>query len=284
MNKQNITKSQTSQTIWDSYQKYTKELERFILVLDKLKQTIGIGSDIDIRTYPMIVAYKLTTMFTTLWNIIIHDKDFCCANIIIRSIADNISSLNLIYQQTIEEEIKILRHNLYLLDDIDTRLENIQPPIKNENIPEEEFGKLLNQQHRFMENLMGAKNVLLNNITQLKLYTSHKQQIEELIKKGHYNWKFISLDIEPSKINNKNNVYTWKKMYSLLDLKGQEYFFSSYQSSYVHGLSLSNITIMPNKENLSILLSIALALMVRLELYIRNYYQSDFERIINNQK
>lgn len=73
-------------------------------------------------------------------------------------------------------------------------------------------------------------------------------------------------------------------MYSLLDLKGQEYFFSSYQSSYVHGLSLSNITIMPNEENLGILLSIALALMVRLELYIRNYYQSDFERIINNQK
>ena len=131
---------------------------------------------------------------------------------------------------------------------------------------------------------MGAKNVLLNNITHLKLYTTHKQQIEELIKKGHYNWKFISLDIEPLKINNKNNVYTWKKMYSLLDLKGQEYFFSSYQSSYVHGLSLSNMTIMPNEENLGILLSIALALMVRLELYIRNYYQSDFEKITNNKK
>lgn len=79
-----------------------------------LRVCIGQTTDIDIKSYPLKVINKLTTMLTTLWNVINIDKDFYVANVVIRSIADNVALLFLIYDKD-EGEIRILRHYLFCL-------------------------------------------------------------------------------------------------------------------------------------------------------------------------
>lgn len=43
-------------------------------------------------------------------------------------------------------------------------------------------------------------------------------------------------------------------MYELLNMKELEKFFSSYQSDYVHGLSMSNVYIETNEQNMGVLI------------------------------
>ena len=62
-----------------------------------LRVCIGQTTDIDIKSYPLKVIDKLTTMLTTLWKVINIDKDFYVANVVIRSITDNVALLFLIY-------------------------------------------------------------------------------------------------------------------------------------------------------------------------------------------
>lgn len=206
-----------------------------------LSVSIGQTTDIDIKSYPLKIIDKLTTMLTTLWNVIIRDKDFYVANIIIRSIADNVALLFLIYYKD-EGEIRVLRHYLFLLDGIRSRLANIIIPTKNDDITEEEYQKLIKQQEYFNSMLNGCKKYIIECITSLKIYNTNKLGIDMLMKnpKGEelYNWKFKTLNITPSQINKEKNTYNWKSMYS--EIKLPEEFFSSFLSDYVHGLSMSN--------------------------------------------
>ena len=134
-----------------------------------LRVCIGQTTDIDIKSYPLKVIDKLTTMLTTLWNVINIDKDFYVANVVIRSIADNVALLFLIYDKD-EGEIRILRHYLFLLDGIRSRLANIIMPIKNDDVTEDEYQKLIKQQEDFKSMLNDCKKNIIECITSLKSY------------------------------------------------------------------------------------------------------------------
>ena len=95
-----------------------------------------------------------------------------------------------------------------------------------------------------------------------------------------YNWKFKTLNITPSQINKGKNTYNWKSMYS--EIKLPEEFFSSFLSDYVHGLSMSNITIAPDKQNMGALVYITKVLMERIELFIHKYYAIELKDIQKN--
>lgn len=250
-----------------------------------LRICIGQTTDIDIKSYPLKVIDKLTTMLTTLWNVIIKDKDFYVANVVIRSITDNVALLFLIYYKD-EGEIRVLRHYLFLLDGIRSRLANIIIPIKNDDITEEEYQKLVKQQEDFKSMLNGRKKYIIECITSLKIYNTNKLGIDMLMKnkKGEeqYNWKFKTLNITPAQINTEKNTYNWKSMYS--EIKLPEKFFSSFLSDYVHGLSMSNITIASDKQNMGTLVYITKVLMERIELFIHKYYTIELEDIQKNTK
>ena len=196
-----------------------------------LRLCIGQTTDIDIKSYPLKIIDKLTTMLTTLWKVINKDKDFYVANVVIRSIADNVALLFLIYNKD-EGEIRILRHYLFLLDGIRSRLANLIIPIKNDDITEEEYQKLVKQQEDFKSMLNGCKKYIIECITSLKIYNTNKLGIDMLMKnkKGEeqYNWKFKTLNITPAQINTEKNTYNWKSMYS--EIKLPEKFFSSFLS------------------------------------------------------
>lgn len=248
-----------------------------------LRVCIGQTTDIDIKSYPLKVIDKLTTMLTTLWKVINIDKDFYVANVVIRSITDNVALLFLIYYKD-EGEIRVLRHYLFLLDGIRSRLANIIIPIKNDGITEEEYQKLIKQQEDFKSTLNGCKKYIIECITSLKIYNTNKLGIDMLMKsqKGEelYNWKFKTLNITPSQINKGKNTYNWKSMYS--EIKLPEEFFSSFLSDYVHGLSMSNITIAPDKQNMGALVYITKVLMERIELFIHKYYAIELKDIQKN--
>lgn len=248
-----------------------------------LRVCIGQTTDIDIKSYPLKVIDKLTTMLTTLWKVINIDKDFYVANVVIRSTTDNVALLFLIYYKD-EGEIRVLRHYLFLLDGIRSRLANIIIPIKNDGITEEEYQKLIKQQEDFKSTLNGCKKYIIECITSLKIYNTNKLGIDMLMKspKGEelYNWKFKTLNITPSQINKGKNTYNWKSMYS--EIKLPEEFFSSFLSDYVHGLSMSNITIAPDKQNMGALVYITKVLMERIELFIHKYYAIELKDIQKN--
>lgn len=250
-----------------------------------LRLCIGQTTDIDIKSYPLNIIDKLTTMLTTLWKVINIDKDFYVANVVIRSIADNVALLFLIYNKD-EGEIRILRHYLFLLDGIRSRLANLIIPIKNDDITEEEYQKLVKQQEDFKSMLNGCKKYIIECITSLNIYNTNKLGIDMLMKnkKGEeqYNWKFKTLNITPAQINTEKNTYNWKSMYS--EIKLPEKFFSSFLSDYVHGLSMSNITIASDKQNMGTLVYITKVLMERIELFIHKYYTIELEDIQKNTK
>ena len=250
-----------------------------------LRLCIGQTTDIDIKSYPLKIIDKLTTMLTTLWKVINIDKDFYVANVVIRSIADNVALLFLIYNKD-EGEIRILRHYLFLLDGIRSRLANLIIPIKNDDITEEEYQKLVKQQEDFKSMLNGCKKYIIECITSLNIYNTNKLGIDMLMKnkKGEeqYNWKFKTLNITPAQINTEKNTYNWKSMYS--EIKLPENFFSSFLSDYVHGLSMSNITIASDKQNMGTLVYITKVLMERIELFIHKYYTIELEDIQKNTK
>lgn len=250
-----------------------------------LRLCIGQTTDIDIKSYPLKIIDKLTTMLTTLWKVINIDKDFYVANVVIRSIADNVALLFLIYNKD-EGEIRILRHYLFLLDGIRSRLANLIIPIKNDDITEEEYQKLVKQQEDFKSMLNGCKKYIIECITSLNIYNTNKLGIDMLMKnkKGEeqYNWKFKTLNITLAQINTEKNTYNWKSMYS--EIKLPEKFFSSFLSDYVHGLSMSNITIASDKQNMGTLVYITKVLMERIELFIHKYYTIELEDIQKNTK
>ena len=250
-----------------------------------LRLCIGQTTDIDIKSYPLKIIDKLTTMLTTLWKVINKDKDFYVANVVIRSIADNVALLFLIYNKD-EGEIRILRHYLFLLDGIRSRLANLIIPIKNDDITEEEYQKLVKQQEDFKSMLNGCKKYIIECITSLNIYNTNKLGIDMLMKnkKGEeqYNWKFKTLNITPAQINTEKKTYNWKSMYS--EIKLPEKFFSSFLSDYVHGLSMSNITIASDKQNMGTLVYITKVLMERIELFIHKYYTIELEDIQKNTK
>ena len=250
-----------------------------------LRLCIGQTTDIDIKSYPLKIIDKLTTMLTTLWKVINIDKDFYVANVVIRSIADNVALLFLIYNKD-EGEIRILRHYLFLLDGIRSRLANLIIPIKNDDITEEEYQKLVKQQEDFKSMLNGCKKYIIECITSLKIYNTNKLGIDMLMKnkKGEeqYNWNFTTLNITPALINTEQNTYNWISMYS--EIKLPEKFFSSFLSEYVHGLSMSNITIASDKQNMGTLVYITKVLMERIELFIHKYYTIELEDIQKNTK
>lgn len=269
--------TKTEQNIIDCKKMYPYLIAHLKKEVSSLSNTIGPTSDIDIRTYPLVVVAELTKMFSTLWNVINIDEDYFVSNIIIRSIADNISSLLLIYDQN-DGDIRFLRHSLFLLDGICNRLSNLIKPIKNEDVSEEEYLSSINQQENFKNNLHGAKEHILNQIKNLDIYQTHKENIDILIK-NHFNWKFKNFEVTANKINDKNNTYKWKNMYELLNMKELEKFFSSYQSDYVHGLSMSNVYIETNEQNMGVLICFAVALLGRIDKFLHRYYK-DYLQVV----
>ena len=97
----------------------------------------------DIESYPIIIIEKVLKITSTLYTVVNANKDYIVSNIIIRSLADVISSLILIYSKS-NDDLKLLRHYLFIMDGLQGRINNLPSDLKYDGkIKKEEFEALI---------------------------------------------------------------------------------------------------------------------------------------------
>ena len=219
----------------------------------------------DINAYPLLIVEKIIKVTKTLHSVINRDKDYVVANIIVRSLADYVSSFSCIYTDT-DQSVKTLRHYLFVMDGLKGRIKNLPQDMKYDGrIKEEEFYLLKKQIDDALKNYRGACDFALKQIQQLQLYQENSFIIDEYIKTA--NWRFKDF-------KRKTKSYTWKELYGYIKLPINTAFFSSL-SEFVHGLSSSNLTFGEDYENFEPLLSIATSLLGKVSEMLDTIYRED---------
>lgn len=96
----------------------------------------------ELKAYPLQIASRILKAASTLHTIIEQNKDYVVANAIVRTLADTMASLYLIYQE--DGEAMVLRHYLYVLDGINNRLKYLPENMFYDNsISKDEFDVLM---------------------------------------------------------------------------------------------------------------------------------------------
>ena len=99
----------------------------------------------DLNSYPLLIVEKIIKVTRTLHSVINRDRDYVVANIIVRSLADYVSSLSFIYTE-VDPSIKTLRHYLFVMDGLKGRIKDLPQDMKYDGrIKGEEFNRLKKQ-------------------------------------------------------------------------------------------------------------------------------------------
>lgn len=181
-------------------------------------------------------------MFNTLRSLLIPNYDDCSINALLRSLADHIASLLLIYSGSTKDEI-LLRHLLCIADGITERKETLLSFCRvNNHIDVSEQEHVLNECEEY--------------IRLCPLYPEHKNRIERLLTK--HNWKYKSLASGES--------YKWSELYrDILKLNND---YVEYLSQYVHGLAGSVLSSNKNDVSRATAICIACYLNMKFSLFI----------------
>ena len=223
----------------------------------------------DIESYPIIIIEKVLKITSTLYTVVNANKDYIVSNIIIRSLADVISSLILIYSKS-NDDLKLLRHYLFIMDGLQGRINNLPSDLKYDGkIKKEEFEALSQQIESARDNYKGAYSCAEEEIKKLSIYESKKNIIDHLISKR--NWRFKELSESPG-------THKWTELYTYAELPLDSEFFSLL-SEYVHGLSTSNLIVDSDNETFEPILSIASSLMGKVHEFIHHIYADDIPLI-----
>ena len=221
----------------------------------------------DLKAYPLQIASRILKSANTLYTIIEQNRDYVVANAIVRTLADTMASLYLIYQEV--GEAMILRHYLYIIDGINNRLKYLPKNMFYDNsISKDEFDVLMQQAVASKTHYTETRQHCQAKIRELSLYGGRAAVIEKLMEKC--NWKYKTLDSS----NSQKNKYTWNEMYDLLHLNCDSGFFS-FLGEFVHGLSTSNIAFEPDVVDFEPVYGTAIALLGCLYEFINNYYADD---------
>lgn len=250
---------------------YEELFQYMIVFLDhEVTHLRGIHTSIainDIKAYPLQIATRIIKMAMTLHSVIERNNDYPVSNIIVRCMADSLSALYLIYGGK-DEEIKSLRHYLYIIDGIKGRLKEYPEKYEyDDRISKEEYDKLHQQLIECRGNYQRTYDFSKSMIERLELYDGRKAVVDGLIRDG--NWKFKTL-------GSAKNYYNWKEMYNFLGLEKSSSFFSLL-SEFVHGLSTSNLIVEIGETTFEPIYSFATSLLDRLHKFLEREYVQDME-------
>ncbi len=237
------------------------------VIVDKAKVVCPSNSVSDIPGYVLDFCRKVLIQATTLVKVAREEDDYNTVCSLVRILADNIATLNLVYDFPNEQE-KILRHLLYVLDGVTERYNYLKDRkmIYDERIPIETFEALKHQVERARDNSAGCIDYCKERIKTLPLYYSNRDDVDKLIQ--NRNWKYKQ--IAPNSKKDKN-AYSWKEMYGLLSIKEMDEMMPFF-SQYVHGLSISNI-VLGDPDDFDAPLSFTVCLLGWLFNYLRKVYE-----------
>jgi len=228
----------------------------------------------DIKSYQSKILFKTVKTIFTLYKVISDLRDYNSAGALIRVIADTLSSYNIIYHES-NEEIKMLRHYLYILDGLSER--EIQfskhKPKYDGNISVDDYNALYNKVVNAYDNTIKSIDFCKEQISHLELYKSQCECVKKLI--SNRNWKFYGFD-------NRTKSYNWYEMYKKLFVNETFADVFVFLSQFVHGLSISNlITEMDDIELYEPYYSFGIVMLDK----VRNFIETDFgmssEELIN---
>lgn len=207
----------------------------------------------DINGFGLAILRKSVKMLDTLVFVCVRLQDYVVANAIVRMLADSLAVYRLIYASEDEDE-RIYRHYLYVKDGLSSRVDAMEHDlVYNGTISYEAFQEL---NDRYTDTRQSDKSVInhcneiLANHRYATLYPEF--HIRTCTKKSP-NWKYKILG---SHRKAKNNQYTWKELYELID-KREDIIdcISSHLSQYIHGLCVSNILSNEDEDEFEPLLS-----------------------------
>lgn len=233
------------------------------IIVDKAKRICTQSSVQDIPAYSLAFIDKVLVEASTLISISRQRKDYNTVCALVRILADNVATLNIVYNCENDEE-RVLRHLLYVLDGVSQRYELLEGHKMRYDgkIPKETYDALYLQVEGAKKNARGCIDFCVENIKGRLLYVEHKQQIDVLIERK--NWKYKDMA-------NPKDSFTWKELYGMLNINtGDEMF--PYLSQYVHGLSVSNI-LLDDKDDFDAPVLFATCLIGWLWYYIRKVYE-----------
>jgi hypothetical protein len=237
------------------------------VIVAKAKNVYPTNSVSDIPGYVLEFCRKVLIQATTLVKVAREEEDYNTVCSLVRMLADNVATINLVYNCQDDEE-RVLRHLLYVLDGVTERYKYLKDrKVTNDGrIPRETFEALKRQVEGARDNAAGCMDFCDRNIKALPVYSFNKDEVDILIK--NRNWKYKN--IVPLSRKDKN-AYTWKEMYGLLSLKKMDEMMSFF-SQYVHGLSISNIAT-GDSDDFDAPLSFAVCLLGWLFYYLRKVYE-----------
>ncbi len=232
------------------------------------------ASVLNLKGYAAHFCYLRLKSFDTLVKVTLEHKDYLSACCILRMLGDSVAVFNLIYMEK-DVELRWLRHALYVLEGCEQNLKVLPIDGVNEGaMPAEELekhkeGVKYNVEHR--NRLISEANQLID---ESPLKEQNKEAFEKIVKDR--NWKFK--EFKPYK-NIKDNQYCWHELYEKIDMC-ECFDILSYISQYVHSLSMSNIVMDMNVQNIDGIVGEALGLIRRLHNYTLQFFANEQEYIL----
>lgn len=222
-----------------------------------------------LKRYVAHFCYLRLRSFDTFIKVVWEHKDYVSANCLLRMLGDCVAVFRLVYMEQ-DKDLLILRHCLYVIDGCEHNLEVL--PEKNVNEDCLSAGDLAelnkatqrNREHR--QRLMREAQDMLD-VSPLR--QKNKAAFEKIVEDR--NWKFKEFKDYKKK---GSNQYKWRELYELIDCcKGFD--LLSYISQYAHGLSMSNLVIELDEQNIDGVVGEALGLIKRLHKYTMAFYPEE---------
>lgn len=251
-------------------------LYSFYMYMNTVKRITALYPNASVQNLKGYVAhfcYLRLKSFDTFIKVVWEHKDYVSANCLLRMLGDNVAVFHLIYGEK-DKDLLLLRHALYVIDGCERNMTVLPEKNINEDCLSEEELKMfdeetrINREHR-MRLMREAQEIL--DASPLK--HKNKAAFDKIVEDR--NWKFRKFKDYKKK---GSNQYKWKELYELIDCcKGFD--LLSYISQYAHGLSMSNLVIELDEQNINGVVGEALILIKRLHKYTMAFYPEE-QRLI----
>ena len=227
-----------------------------------------------LKGYVAHFCYLRLRSFDTFIKVVWEHKDYVSANCLLRMLGDCVAVFRLIYMEP-DKNLLILRHCLYVIDGCERNLVVLSEKNVNVDFLSEEELAIFNkatQTNRVHRQRMIREAQEMLEASPLK--QKDKAAFDRIVEDR--NWKFKEFEDYKKK---GSNQYKWREMYELIDCcKGFD--LLSYISQYAHGLSMSNLVIELDEQNIDGVVGEALGLIKRLHKYTMAFYPEEQRYIL----
>ncbi len=254
---------------YSTINRYWFSFYQYMNIVKKVCELYPYASVKYLKGYVAHFCYIRLKSFDTLAKVLLEHKDYVSANCILRMLGDCITIFRLVYMEP-NPDYRILRHSLYVIDGCERNLAVLpEGDINKGCIPDKELEllkkqALFNREHR--ERLMREAQEMLDNSP---LKASDEHAFAKIVEDR--NWKFKEFK---NYKKTGSNQYKWKDLYDLIG-KCDNFDVLSYISQYAHGLSMSNLIINLDEQNIDEVLAEVVGLIDRMINYMSVFFAEE---------